>query len=225
MDRVHATQLHNRGYNSSPAVEVDKHPKSESDYHKVTDMFQSDRIFCWSETSENHSNSRCLQMKKTWTSGEPHHAKNTSRIHPGSPKESRIIWKELQAAIDRVYDLTRTETFEQTFLSNKNIKTHLRFDTFSKAFGQIFCGLMGQRSNFLEEMRPITSIESNEHCFIKTWGSSLTWWWKCCVAMYVVIWLCCWFNTWMTICNSWNHSFSFVRDSKPLIDRFCIAHF
>lgn len=155
MDRVHAAQLHNRGYNSSPAVEGDKHPKSESDYHKVTDMFQSDRIFCWPETSENHSNSRCLQMKKTWTSGEPHHAKNTSRIHPGCPKESRIIWKELQAAIDRVYDLKRTETFEQTFLSNKNIKTRFRFDTFPKPLDKYSVDWWDKEGTFLREWVPL----------------------------------------------------------------------
>ncbi len=118
-------------------------------------------------------------------------------------KEPRTTSKELQASLASikvsVHDSTKKETGQKwhpwesseakatadqkehkgsSHICQKNILI------IPKTFGQIFCGLMRKKLNFLEGVCPVTSgVKPTQH-FIKRTSyqhhiNSQTWWWQC----------------------------------------------
>ncbi len=93
-------------------------------------------------------------------------------------------------------------------MSSKEPRPHLTFVKniciIPETFGQIFCGLMRQKLNFLEGACPATSDIKPTHYLIKRTSYQQS------NMVMVVVWclgLRCSFRTWTTCHNWWNHEF------------------
>ncbi len=133
-------------------------------------------------------------MEKTCYSGEPsqewpayqNYSKTATTTHPGGHKRTRTTSKELQASLASikfsVHDSTIRKRLgkngihgrdprQKPLLTTKNTKARLTFAKniliIPKTFGQIFCGLMRQKLNFLEGVCPVTSGVKPTQDFIK----------------------------------------------------------
>ncbi len=132
----------------------------------------------------NHGQSHYPQIEKTWNSVEPSQEWPAYQIIPRAQrrliqeviKEPKTTSKELQASLASIKVCVHDSTIrkrlgknsihgrvprQNPLLTKNNTKVRLTFAKtyldYPKTFGQIFCGLMRQKLNFLEGVCPVTS--------------------------------------------------------------------
>ncbi len=147
-------------------------------------------------------------MEKTWNSGEPsqewpayqNYSMSATRLIQEVIKEPRTTSKEPQASLASIKVSVHDSTIRKRLGKNsihgrvqgkshcwpkrtQRIVSHLpkHILIIPKTFGQIFCGLMRQKLNFLEGVCPVTSgVKPTQH-FIKRTSSQQS-------NMVVVVW-------------------------------------
>ncbi len=82
-------------------------------------------------------------------------------------KEPRTTSKELQASLASIKVSVHDSTIRKRLGKNGLLTFAKKYLDYPQAFGQIFCGLMRQKLNFLEGVCPVTSgVKPTQH-FIK----------------------------------------------------------
>ncbi len=146
--------------------------------NKIVDMYPSGKSYkAISKVLGHHGQSHYPQMEKTCNSGKPsqewpayqNDSKSATTTHPGGHKNP--LQAPLASINISVHDSTIRKRLgkngihgraprQKPLLTKNNTKARLTFAKkylIPKDFGQIFCGLMRQKLNFLEGVCPVTS--------------------------------------------------------------------